>query len=127
MILVSSVSLVWSPFRNRAFFIPLTMGVLPEIRRFSKVCQYMFDTFSSFYYTFNKHISSRITFLRYSILTMSRKLKDVPYINFDASQIGKRISSFRKDRGYTQKELAEIIGIKLNIWLLLFFPTHRPS
>jgi len=43
---------------------------------------------------------------------MARKLKDIPLINFDTSQIGQRISLFRKEKGYTQQELAEKIGIK---------------
>ena len=43
---------------------------------------------------------------------MARKLKNEPNINIDSTKIGKRIASIRKQKGLTQKELSEIIGIK---------------
>ena len=43
---------------------------------------------------------------------MARKLKNEPHIHIDSLEIGKRIAATRKQKGLTQKQLSEIIGIK---------------
>ncbi len=44
---------------------------------------------------------------------MPRKLKKpLPSIDLGSETIGERIAFFRKQRGYTQQQLAEIIGIE---------------
>lgn len=43
---------------------------------------------------------------------MARKLKEEPNIQIDSDEISKRIAFVRKQKGLTQKELADVIGIK---------------
>jgi transcriptional regulator with XRE-family HTH domain len=48
----------------------------------------------------------------YTTFSMPRKLKrPLPPLKLGKETLGKRLASFRKERGYTQMELAEKIGI----------------
>jgi len=91
---------------------PFLFLLTEEFIHFSKPCQYLLDTFYRNYYTFINHIMLRLYFFTYIISIMARKLKNIPSIEYDSSMIGQRISFFRKKKGFTQKELADMIGIK---------------
>ncbi len=95
---------------NRAFFILATQGIWPFLKTVSiGFWKFLLVSIMLYDIAFVKFFLRRNSILSLSMPRVSKA--NLPSLNLGNGTIGQRIVRIRKERGYTQKELANKIGI----------------